>query len=235
MTMVGNGPSPVAGTVTSTSRGTPSKLGTSALGPPGQKRTPSCAVQVRPKGAGVAADAAAGTASASTAASGTSFLIDVSLLGSGRGEPTPSLGSVRRRLLLALPLTCLALLAIVVALVGLTGGARAPSHPPALAGGERPTGIPVHPFALRDERGRTVRLADFRGHPVALLFVRTDSPTASPLAADSVRSALDHVPAARAVAISTAPGADTAAARRRFLTRERLAGDMPYLSGPPAA
>lgn len=141
---------------------------------------------------------------------------------------------MRRRLLLALPLTCLALLAIALALVGLTGGPRAPSPPPVLAGGERPTGIPAHPFALTDERGRTVRLADLRGHPAALLFARTNSPTASPLAADSVRSALDHVPAARAVAISTAPRADTAAARRRFLAAEKLAGRMPYLNGPPA-
>jgi cytochrome oxidase Cu insertion factor (SCO1/SenC/PrrC family) len=142
---------------------------------------------------------------------------------------------MRRRLLLALPLTCLALLAIVVALVGLTGGVRSPAHPPALAGGERPLGIPVHAFALRDEHGRLVRLSDFRGHPVALLFVRTNSPTASPLAADSVRSALDQVPAARAVAVSTAPRADTASARRRFLAGEKLGGRMPYLSGSPAA
>jgi cytochrome oxidase Cu insertion factor (SCO1/SenC/PrrC family) len=142
---------------------------------------------------------------------------------------------MRRRLLLALPLTCLALLAIVVSLVGLTGGVRSPVHPPALAGGERPAGIPVHAFALRDERGRLVRLSDFRGHPVALLFVRTTSPTASPLAADSVRSALDQVPGARAVAVSTAPRADTATARRRFLAGEKLAGRMPYLNGPPAA
>ena len=142
---------------------------------------------------------------------------------------------MRRRLILALPLTCLALLAIVIALVGLTGGARSPAHPPALSGGERPPGIPVHAFALRDQSGRLVRLSDFRGHATALLFVRTNSPTASPLAADSVRSALDQVPGARAVAVSTAPRADTAAARRRFLAREKLAGRMPYLSGSPAA
>ena len=67
--MVGNGPSPLGGSVTSTSIGTPSKLGTrSASLAVGQKSTPFCGVQAWPKGLGGAAWAAPGTAiSAATA------------------------------------------------------------------------------------------------------------------------------------------------------------------------
>src|SRR4051794_5254968 len=51
--MVGNGPSPVAGRVTSTSSGTPSKLATrDARSGVGQNRTPSCGAQAWPNGAG---------------------------------------------------------------------------------------------------------------------------------------------------------------------------------------
>ena len=57
-TMVGNGPSPVAGSQTSTSSGTPSKLGTRAASSAvGQKSAPSRGVQACPKGAGGAAEA----------------------------------------------------------------------------------------------------------------------------------------------------------------------------------
>src|SRR3954471_3092615 len=65
--MVGNGPSPVAGRVTSTSSGTPSKLATrDARSGVGQNRTPSCGVQAWPNGAGAAW--AAGTAARDAAA-----------------------------------------------------------------------------------------------------------------------------------------------------------------------
>src|SRR5437660_11326948 len=64
MTIVGNGPFPVGGSVTSTSSGTPSKdairAGSDEVG---QKRTLFCAVHVWPNGAG-AASAGAATAHA---------------------------------------------------------------------------------------------------------------------------------------------------------------------------
>jgi hypothetical protein len=57
--MVGNGPLPCAGSVTSASSGTPSKDGTRWAEPDvGQKRTPFCAWHECPNGAGCAADAA---------------------------------------------------------------------------------------------------------------------------------------------------------------------------------
>ena len=68
--IVGNGPSPVAGSVTSTSSGVPSKLATrDARSVVGQKRTPSFGAHAWPNGAGAAwAVPGASTARAATAA-----------------------------------------------------------------------------------------------------------------------------------------------------------------------
>ena len=64
MTIVGNGPVPVAGSVTSTSIGVPSKLGTRAASfAVGQNRTPFCGTHACPNGALDTAEAAAGRAS----------------------------------------------------------------------------------------------------------------------------------------------------------------------------
>src|SRR3954471_17255525 len=66
--MVGNGPSPVAGSVTSTSIGVLSKLaGRDARSGVGQKRTPFAGVHVCPNGAGSALAAAGRTATTATA------------------------------------------------------------------------------------------------------------------------------------------------------------------------
>src|SRR6478752_9035665 len=71
ITIVGNGPLPLSGRVTSTSSGTPSKEGTrEAESTVGQKRTPFSAVQGWPNGA--VEDAAAGAANASAAANAVS-------------------------------------------------------------------------------------------------------------------------------------------------------------------
>src|SRR3954454_19509562 len=68
ITIVGNGPSPLAGSVTSASSGTPSKVATRWVEPlPAQKRTPAFAAQVSPSGV-ASADAAAGSASTATTA-----------------------------------------------------------------------------------------------------------------------------------------------------------------------
>lgn len=141
----------------------------------------------------------------------------------------------RLRLLLALPLTVIALLAIVVALVGLSrddGPAAVPRV--ALRGAVRPASLPIRAFTLRDERGRDIHLANLQGRPVAVLFACTRCAN-GPLAAQQVRAALDAVPAAAAVAVSTDAAGDTRARRDRFLAASGLRGRVPFLSGSPAA
>jgi cytochrome oxidase Cu insertion factor (SCO1/SenC/PrrC family) len=138
-----------------------------------------------------------------------------------------------RRLLLALALSGLALVAIAASLIGLTRHPAATAGPaPSLFGGRRPPGVPARPFVLRDQRGRTVRLAALRGRPVVLLFTCTTCGQSAPLAAEQVRAALAQVPGAAGLAVSTGPGADTPARVRRFAQRVGLR--VPYLTGAPA-
>ena len=89
-TTVGNGPSPVAGSQTSTSSGTPSKLGTRAASSAvGQKSAPSRGVHACPKGAGGAAEAGGAKAAhrATTATQGTSERTRMARHASGRRAP----------------------------------------------------------------------------------------------------------------------------------------------------
>ena len=99
-------------------------------------------------------------------------------------------------------------------------------------GGLRPPGIPPARFALRDQDGRTVRLADFRGRPVILTFMYSTCRDTCPLTAQQIRIALNDlghdVPA---LAISVDPANDTPLNARRFLAKQGLTGRMRFLLG----
>src|SRR5512132_1813719 len=98
--MVGNGPSPVAGSQTSTSSGTPSKLGRRAASSAvGQKSAPSRGVQACPKGAGGAAKAGGARAAhrAATATQGTSERARMTRQTSVRRPSAEPLDAHRRR------------------------------------------------------------------------------------------------------------------------------------------
>lgn len=140
---------------------------------------------------------------------------------------------MRLRLLMAAGVGALVALVAVVLLV-VTGGADPSSArvgPTGWAGAVRPPGIPPAAFALRDENGRVVHARDFRGTPVAVMFVYSTCTDTCPLTAQQVRGALDQVPGARALAVSVDPRTDTRANVRRFLLEQRLAGRVPYLVG----
>jgi cytochrome oxidase Cu insertion factor (SCO1/SenC/PrrC family) len=138
------------------------------------------------------------------------------------------------RLRLAIPLSAFAIVAIVVAALGVARDVDRGHDTVRLAGAQRPAGLPVSGFALRDERGRVVRLAAFRGRPLALMFVSTRCADC-PLVAQQVRGALDATPGAAAAAVSVDPRADSPSRVRRFLATQRLKGRVPYLAGPRAA
>src|SRR5438270_10570230 len=89
ITIVGNGPLPVSGMVTSTSIGTPSQVGTRwSSDVAGQNRTPFWSAHGFPNGAGGAAEAVVGTSTAAQAAMATAnFLIDATLVRRERRRP----------------------------------------------------------------------------------------------------------------------------------------------------
>jgi protein SCO1 len=103
------------------------------------------------------------------------------------------------------------------------------------AGSLRPA-IPPSDFTLRDEAGRRVSLADFRGQVTVLTFLYTTCEDTCPVTATTIRGALDDlghdVPA---LAVSVDPANDTARSARRFLSARRLSGGrMRFLLGDRA-
>ena len=134
-----------------------------------------------------------------------------------------------------------ALCASAVALVlGLSSGG--PARPPAAAPGglvngfygpTAPPSMPAIDFTLRDLEGRRVRLSDYAGRPVVLVFVDSTCARVCPLVAQQLRGTLgelaDPVPV---IAISVDPSQDTAAHVRRFLAAADLRGRVAYVAGP---
>ena len=102
-------------------------------------------------------------------------------------------------------------------------------------GAIRPPGIPPADFRLRDERGKTVTLADLKGTPSVVTFLYTTCEDTCPTTAQQVAGALDRlghdVPA---VAIAVDPPRDTPASARAFLAKQRLSGRLRFLTGPTA-
>ena len=102
----------------------------------------------------------------------------------------------------------------------------------AFAGATRPPDMPTTDFAVRDERGKMVRLADMRGTPVVVTFLYTTCRDTCPLTAQQIRIALDDlgydVPV---VAVSVDPANDTPRRARAFLLEQGLEGRMRWALG----
>jgi protein SCO1/2 len=90
------------------------------------------------------------------------------------------------------------------------------------------------PIALHDDRGRAVRLSDFRGKWVAVAFIYTHCPDVCPLIAQNLNRALAKAPELRVVAVSVDPKGDTPAAVRAFIRARHLSGTFRYLIGSRA-
>jgi len=114
---------------------------------------------------------------------------------------------------------------------GETGAGR-----PGFAGALRPPGIPPADFALRDQDGEQVTLADVRGEVAVVTFLYSTCEDTCPLVAQQIRGALDQlgrdVPV---MAFSVDPAGDTPRSARAFLAEQRLTGDWHFLLGDPAA
>jgi protein SCO1 len=100
------------------------------------------------------------------------------------------------------------------------------------AGFIRPPGAKAPDFALRDQDGKPVTMAAYRGRPVAVTFVYSTCEDTCPALVDQVRGALDDagvdVPL---LAVSVDPANDTEARARRFLNERRMTGRARFLLG----
>ncbi len=101
-----------------------------------------------------------------------------------------------------------------------------------VAGALRPPGIPPADFALRNQDGQRVSVADLRGRVTVVTFLYTSCEDACPLVAQQIRGALDllgrDVPV---LAVSVDPVDDTQRRARSFLLEQRLLHRMDFLLG----
>lgn len=102
-------------------------------------------------------------------------------------------------------------------------------------GALRPPGVPPADFALRDQNGEPITLADVRGEVAVVTFLYSTCEDTCPLVAQQIRGALDQlgrdVPV---LAFSVDPATDTRRSARAFLTDQRLTGNWHFLLGDSA-
>jgi protein SCO1/2 len=119
-----------------------------------------------------------------------------------------------------------------------TGGSEGLSvGPTGFVGAVAPDGIRPQ-LTLRDQDGRSVSLADYRGKVVVVTFMYATCQDTCPVTAQQVRIALDRlgkvadqVPTL-AVSVDPPPaGGDTALNAKRFLNKQSLTGRMRFLLG----
>jgi protein SCO1/2 len=140
----------------------------------------------------------------------------------------------RLRLALATLVACCAAAAIALAVAGQRddSDSAAQTPPGEFAGALRPPGIPPQDFALTDQDGERVTLADHRGEVVVLTFLYSTCEDTCPLTAQQIRGALDQlghdVPT---LAVSVDPANDTARRAQRFLLDQKLTRRMRFLLG----
>jgi protein SCO1 len=101
-----------------------------------------------------------------------------------------------------------------------------------LEGSIPPANIPPADFALRDQDGKLVKLADYRGQPLMLTFMYSTCRDTCPVTAYQMRGAMDDIGHdIPTLAISVDPKNDTPLNAKRFLNRTGLTGRMKFLMG----
>lgn len=126
----------------------------------------------------------------------------------------------------------LAITAIAGVLLFAVGEKTVTTAGASFAGATRPPDIPPADFAVRDENGRMLRLADLRGKPVVVTFLYTTCKDTCPVTTQQIRIALDNlgydVPV---VAVSVDPANDTPRRARTFALRQSMQGRMRWALG----
>ena len=99
-------------------------------------------------------------------------------------------------------------------------------------GATLPPGVKAPAFALTDQDGRRVTMAQYRGRPVVVTYLYTHCKETCPIQAQMVRGALDDlghdIPA---LAVSVDPFRDTPASARVFLRKAKMTGRMRFVLG----
>jgi protein SCO1/2 len=111
-----------------------------------------------------------------------------------------------------------------------TGEATRPAS--AFAGAIRPPDARAPQFALRDQDGKRVAMADYRGRTVVMTFIYSTCEDTCPGQVQSIRGALDRLGHDLPVLlVSVDPRNDTPARAKRFLLEQHVTGRMRFVLG----
>ena len=100
------------------------------------------------------------------------------------------------------------------------------------AGALRPPEARAPDFRLRDQDGKPVAMADYRGRTVVMTFVYSTCEDTCPGQVQSIRGALDRVGRdVPVLAVSVDPRTDTRARARRFLLEQHVTGRVRFVLG----
>jgi protein SCO1 len=158
--------------------------------------------------------------------------VDVSAKPADYAQPVPT------RLAYALVTLTLCAVAAVVGVVIAARGETKPVEvgPSGWAGFVRPPGATAPDFRLRDQNGKVVTMAEYRGRPVVVTFVYSTCKDTCPALVDQVRGALDDTGAdVPLLAVSVDPAGDTRASAKQFLNARRMTGRARFLLGDERA
>ena len=102
----------------------------------------------------------------------------------------------------------------------------------AFQGAQLPPGIRAPDFKLKDERGQTVTMKEYRGQPVVVTFLYSHCHDTCPIQAQQIKGALDQlghdVPA---LAISVDPARDTPKSVDRFDSEQGVGHRLRWVLG----
>ena len=102
----------------------------------------------------------------------------------------------------------------------------------AFDGAELPPGVRAPDFKLKDERGHTVTMKEYRGRPVVVTFLYSHCHDTCPIQAQQIKGALDDLGKdLPALAISVDPPGDTPKSVDRFNEEQGVTGRIRWVLG----
>jgi protein SCO1/2 len=140
---------------------------------------------------------------------------------------------VRSRQLIALTTLVVAGL---IALVAVALAARHKGGSNEFDGALLPAGVRAPAFDLRDQNGRAVTMAQFRGQPVIATFLYSHCKDTCPVEARLLNQAVTELgkPHATVLAFSVDPAHDTRASVNAFLRKEKISVPFRWMLGTKA-
>jgi len=137
-----------------------------------------------------------------------------------------------RHLLGLMTLSVAALAAVLVTALVLR---NASAKPDTFDGSMLPAGVRAPQFSLRDQDGRPISMAEYRGEPVIATFLYSHCKDTCPIEARLISSAVEKLghPAA-VIAFSVDPAHDTGASVHAFMREQKITAPIRWVLGTPA-